>query len=131
GTHRAEITMRVATPTLAHLSNHTPPPIRRALERHILTALPLRADTTTYSNNGASMHCTTSLADVSTIAARLGNAPGIRPLDWVGISLQRWLDGAPSYGSGATSHGDHRLEDEYVHMAANTLLAMGRYLTES
>lgn len=131
GTHRAAITMRVASPTLAHLSDHTPPAIRRALERHTLTALPFRADTTTYSNNGASMHCTTSLADVSTIATRLGNAPGIRPLEWVGVSLQRWLDGAPSYGSGATSHGDHRLEDEYVHMAANTLLAMARYLVES
>ncbi|WP_166866851.1 hypothetical protein [Salinibacterium sp. ZJ70] len=131
GAHRAELTMRVASPTLAHLSDDTPVPVRRALERHTLTALPFRADTTTYSNNGASMHCTTSLADVSAIAVQLGDAPGLRPLAWVGDSLQRWLDGAPSYGSGTTSHGDHRLEDEYVHMAANTLLAMGRYLAAS
>lgn len=131
GVHRARITMRVAAPRLSRLADDTPAPVRRALERHTLTALPFRADTTTYSNNGASMHCTTSLADVSAIASRLGDAPGIRPLAWVGDSLQRWLDGAPSYGSGATSHGDHRLEDEYVHMAANTLLAMGRYLEVS
>lgn len=128
GTHRAELTLRVAAPVLARVADDAPAPVRRALERHVLTALPFRADTTTYSNNGASMHCTTSLADVSAIAARLGDADGIRPLAWVGVSLQRWLDGAPSYGSGRTSHGDHRLEDEYVHMAANTLLAMGRYL---
>ncbi len=128
GIHRAAITMRVGAPRLAELATHTPAPVRRALERHTLTALPFRADTTTYSNNGASMHCTTSLADVSAIAAHLETAPGIRPLAWVGDSLQRWLDGAPSYGSGATSHGSHRLEDEYVHMAANTLLAMGRYV---
>lgn len=131
GIHRAELTLRVATPGLSELAPDTPAPVRRALERHTLTALPFRADTTTYSNNGASMHCTTSLADVSAIAVQLGEAPGIRPLAWVGDSLQRWLDGAPSYGSGATSHGDHRLEDEYVHMAANTLLAMGRYLAAS
>ncbi|HLU63358.1 MAG TPA: hypothetical protein VKY66_02410 [Protaetiibacter sp.] len=131
GIHRAELTLRVATPQLSELAAGTPAPVRRALERHTLTALPFRADTATYSNNGASMHCTTSLADVSAIAVHLGEAPGIRPLAWVGDSLQRWLDGAPSYGSGATSHGDHRLEDEYVHMAANTLLAMGRYLVAS
>jgi len=131
GIHRAEVTMRVETPALTGLRSGTPAAVRRALERHTLTALPFRADTTTYSNNGASMHCTTSLADVSAIAVQLGDAPGIRPLAWVGDSLQRWLDGAPSYGSGATSHGDHRLEDEYVHMAANTLLAMGRYLEAS
>ena len=63
--------------------------------RNALTALPFRADTTTYSNNGASMHCTTSLADVSAIAERLTTAPGIDPMGWVGDSLQRWIDGAP------------------------------------
>lgn len=129
GTHRAEITMRIGTPPLLELDPDTPASVRRALERHVLTALPFRGDTTTYSNNGASMHCTTSLADVSAIAQYLDDAPGIRAMAWVGDSLQRWLDGAPSYGSGATSHGDHRLEDEYVHMAANTLTAMGRYLS--
>lgn len=131
GSFRAEVTLRVGTPRLARLSDDTPAPVRRALERHLLTALPFRADTTTYSNNGASMHCTTSLADVSAIAVHLGDDAGVTPLGWIGDSLQRWLDGAPSYGSGATSHGDHRLEDEYVHMAANTLLAMGRYLDAS
>ncbi len=131
GSFRAELVLRVDSPRLARLADDTPPPVRRALERHVLTALPFRADTTTYSNNAASMHCTTSLADVSAIAAHLGEAPGIRPLAWVGDSLQRWIDGAPSYGSGATSHGHHRLEDEYVHLAANTLLAMGRYLHAS
>ncbi|TXK18623.1 hypothetical protein [Homoserinibacter sp. GY 40078] len=131
GVHRAEVTLRVATPTLARLAPETPDAVRRALERHTLTALPFRADTATYSNNGASMHCTTSLADVSSIARELDQREGLRPLAWVGDSLQRWLDGAPSYGSGATSHGAHRLEDEYVHMAGNTLLAMGRYLAAS
>lgn len=128
GVHRAAISFRVARPRLARLHPATPAPVRHALDRHLLTALPFRADTTTYSNNGASMHCTTSLADVSAIAERLADAGTLTPMRWVGDSLQRWLDGAPSYGSGATSHGPHRLEDEYVHMAGNTLAAAGRFL---
>lgn len=128
GTYTAEVEMQVRTPQLAELDEQASPAVRRMLERHTLTALSFRPDTATYSNNGASMHCTTSLADVSAIAVQLDAAPGLTPLQWVGDSLQRWLDGAPSYGSGATSHGTHRLEDEYVHMAANTLVAAARFV---
>lgn len=128
GTFTADIEMHVRTPVLAPVSDEASTAVRRMLDRHTLTALSFRPDTTTYSNNGASMHCTTSLADVSAIAVQLDQAPGLTPLAWVGDSLQRWLDGAPSYGSGATSHGTHRLEDEYVHMAANTLVAAARFV---
>lgn len=128
GTFSADVEMAVHVPLLARLDPGASPAIRRMIERHTLTALSFRADTTTYSNNGASMHCTTSLADVSAIATHLDDSPGITPMKWVGDSLQRWLDGAPSYGSGATSHGPHRLEDEYVHMAANTLTAAARFV---
>ena len=129
GSFTADLELAVHTPSLAPLTASAPDAVRRAVERHTLTALSFRADTSTYSNNGASMHCTTSLADVSAIAAQLDPVPGITPMAWVGDSLQRWLDGAPSYGSGATSHGPHRLEDEYVHMAANTLAALARYVS--
>lgn len=128
GRFAAELEFAVAAPTLAPLSSDAPPSVRRMIDRHVLTALSFRSDTSTYSNNGASMHCTTSLADVSAIARLLDDAPGVTPMRWVGDSLQRWLDGAPSYGSGATSHGAHRLEDEYVHMAANTLCAAARFV---
>lgn len=129
GEFSATVTMRVATPVLATLTPDAPEPVARMIERHALTALPFRADTATYSNNGASMHCTTTLNDISAIATMLNELPtGVHPMDLVGISLGRWLDGAPSYGSGATSHGSHRLEDEYVHMAGNTLTAVGRFL---
>lgn len=128
GSFTVDTELIVATPVLAELIADTPAVVRRALDRHGVTALPFRADTSTYSNNGASMHCTTSLADVSAIAALLPDADHLTPMAWVGDSLQRWLDGAPSYGSGATSHGPHRLEDEYVHMAANTLAALGRFV---
>lgn len=128
GDFAATVTLRAQTPRLATLVD-APAAIARMVARHGLTALPFRADTATYSNNGASMHCTTTLNDVSAIALALGPLPaGPHPMELVGTSLARWLEGAPSYGSGATSHGSHRLEDEYVHMAANTLAALGRYL---
>lgn len=131
GTHTAEIDFRIGAPRLSTLSDDASPAVTRMVHRHTLTALSFRPDTTTYSNNGASMHCTTSLADVSAIAEHLRDADGITPMAWVGDSLQRWLDGAPSYGSGATSHGPHRLEDEYVQMAANTLAAAARFVRSS
>jgi hypothetical protein len=127
GNHTADLELVVETPTLSNLREDTPQPIRRMLERHTLTALPFRGDTATYSNNGASIHCTTSLADVSAIAEQLDSTVDLPAMEWVGRSLQRWLDGAPSYGSGTTSHGDHRLDDEYVHMSANTLSAAARF----
>ena len=56
------------------------------------------------------MHCTTSLNDVSAIAEQLDALPGgVHPMELVGDSVERWLHGAPSYGSGRTSHGPHLL----------------------
>ena len=130
GEYSATVVFSAHTPRLASMVPETPAVVSRMIDRHALTALPFRTDTATYSNNGASMHCTTTLNDISAIARDLDPLPsGISPMALVGVSLSRWLDGAPSYGSGATSHGSHRLEDEYVHMAANTLVAVGRYLS--
>jgi|GEM_PF-340862 len=129
GEYSARLVFRAATPRVATVRPDAPADVSRMLSRHALTALPFRSDTATYSNNGASMHCTTTLNDISAIAERIGTLPnGISPMSLVGVSLSRWLDGAPSYGSGATSHGTHRLEDEYVQLAGNTLVAVGRYL---
>ena len=129
GTHRATVTFTVGAPRVASLSAATPDPVRRMVDRHSLTALSYRPDTSTISNNGGSMHCTTSLNDVSAIAERLDELPfGVHPMELVRDSLERWLHGAPSYGSGRTSHGRHLLEDEYVHLGADTLLGLARYL---
>ena len=129
GTHRGVVTFTVGAPHLASLRPDTPRAVRRMIERHTVTALSYRPDTATISNNGASMHCTTSLNDVSAIAEQLDALPGgVHPMELVGDSLERWLHGAPSYGSGRTSHGPHLLEDEYVHLGADTLLALSRYL---
>lgn len=129
GTHRATVTLSVGAPRVAALMSSTPDPVRRTVDRHALTALSYRPDTATISNNGGSMHCTTSLNDASAIAEQLDPLPfGVHPMELVGDSLERWLNGAPSYGSGRTSHGSHQLEDEYVHLGADTLLGLARYL---
>jgi hypothetical protein len=129
GRHTAEVTFAVGAPELAAVRQDAPAAVRRMVARHALTALPFRPDTSTYSNNGASMHCTTTLNDLSAISLRLGEpAPGVVPLDLLRRSLERWLGDAPAYGSGWTSRGGHHLEDEYVHLGADTLLGLARFL---
>ncbi len=129
GHHSADVTFAVGAPRVAALREDAPAAVRRMVDRHALTALPFRPDTATYSNNPASMHCTTTLNDLSAIAARVGEpAPGVDPLELLRLSLERWLSDAPAYGSGWTSRGGHHLEDEYVQLGADTLLGLGRYL---
>jgi hypothetical protein len=129
GSHRSEITLAVGTPALAALHAEAPAAVLRMVRRHAATALPFRADTATYSNNGASMHCTTTLNDLSALSVRLADpAPDVPTGGMLADSLARWLEGAPAYGSGATSYGSHRLEDEYVMLGADTLMGLARYL---
>lgn len=129
GDHHALVHFAVDTPAVVDTTPDTPPSVRRMLSRHGVTALPYRQDTATYSNNGASMHCTSLLNDLSALSIRFA-APvaGADPTSYLRSSLERWLTGAPGYGSGRTMHGDHLLEDEYVQIAADSMLAMARYL---
>jgi hypothetical protein len=129
GTHEATLRFAVVRPDPPALRDDTPAPVRGALERHWVTSLAFRPDTATYSNNGASMHCTSLLNDLSSLSLRLPPpVHGADPAELLRLSLERWLDGAPGYGSGRTSHGQHLLEDEYVQIAADTLVALARYL---
>ncbi|MDO8188014.1 hypothetical protein Q5424_14800 [Conexibacter sp. JD483] len=132
GTHTASVTFAVGAPDVAPTRPEAPPAVRRMLARHALTALPFRPDTATYSNNGASMHVTSALNDLSAISLRIGAVvDGLTPRDMLRLSLERWLSDAPAYGSGRTSHGDHMLEDEYVHLGADTLLGLARFLLDA
>ena len=75
------------------------------------------------------MHCTTSLNDVSAIAERSTRSRA---------ASTRWSSSATRSSGGCTAHrrtaagaprtGRHLLEDEYVHLGADTLLALARYL---
>ena len=107
----------------------------RALDRHLVTALTFRADTATFSNNGASMHCAGSLDPLGDVVAAIASArsgaheaDGIDPVGFLERSISRWLSGAPGYGSGNTSRGDFTIEDEYLMLGADALYGLGRLL---
>lgn len=129
GRFAGSVDFTVSRATTGLVSDSAPAQVAKAVERHVLSGLPYRLDTSTVSNNAASMHCTGAFFEVARIAGELPRRVGpIEPMEFIGLSLDRWLDGAPSYGGGPTSHGDHSLDDEYVHMSALTLGALGLYL---
>ena len=141
GTYRLEarpgpvrVRLEAGTPRLVTVPPQAATAVRRALDRHLVTALTFRADTGTFSNNGASMHCAGSLNPlgdlVATGAARTRHRQpdGIDPVRMLARSLERWLAGAPGYGSGATSRGDFTIADEYLMLGADALYGLGRLL---
>lgn len=131
------VRFEVRTPRLGRLRADAADPIRRALDRHLVTALTFRADTGTFSNNGASMHCAGSLQGLGDVVAAIAAGPsdrsaaddGIDPVAMLESSVARWLTGAPGYGSGRTSRGDFRIEDEYLMLCADALYGLGRLLS--
>ncbi len=128
GQHRAEVTFIVA-PERCNLGPDAPPEVERALRRCALTALTYRPDTTTFSNNGCSMHAPICMDTWSAMTTRIGAIlPELTANELLRDSLERWLHGAPGYASGPTSRGTHRLEDEYVMTGAACLLALAEYL---
>ncbi len=123
------VRFEVRTPRLATVARGAPAVVRRAIDRHTATALAFRADTATFSNNGASMHCAGSLdplSDVVAVAPR--PMDGVDPVGFLECSIGRWLTGAPGYGSGNTSRGDFVIEDEYLMLGADALYGLGRLL---
>ncbi len=130
GTTSATFTLQLATPHV-QLRADAPAAVRDAVDRCTLTALSYRPDTSTLSNNGASMHCPICMDNWSDIALRAGELlPGLHALDLVGDSLERWLDGATGYASGnIVNHGVvHAAEDEYLMTGTAALLGLADYL---
>lgn len=131
------VRFEVRTPRLGPVRRDAPQVVARALDRHLVTALTFRADTGTFSNNGASMHCAGSLQGLGDVVATLTSASadrsaaddGIDPVAMLEASIARWLTGAPGYGSGHTSRGDFRIEDEYLMLGADALYGLGRLLS--
>lgn len=129
GESSGEVHFEVRTPRLVVPVGDAPPVVARALDRHLVTAMTFRADTATFSNNGASMHCAGSLNLLSEVVAAAPDArDGIAPVAFLESSLSRWLLGAPGYGSGRTSRGDFVIEDEYLMLGADALYGLGRLL---
>jgi len=114
-----------------HLHSHdvplraeTPEIIRHAIARESLTALTFRPDTATLSNNANSMHCVLSMAGWSHTAPVLGEVlPGLHAMDFVKLSVERWLDDGPSYACGPLP-GGRRAEDAYIDTTPSAFIAM-------
>jgi hypothetical protein len=90
-----------------------------------------RADTSTLSNNGNSIHAVICADCWSAEATRVGRLlPELDANDLLRDTLDRHLSGGPSYGSGHVNvNGDaHYMEDEYLHTGAAVLRAVADYL---
>jgi hypothetical protein len=87
GTHRAVFTLKPARPAALLLAD-APAVAKRALARTQWTALTLRADTATLSNNGASMHCPICMDTWAAVARPQGDVlPGLPAMEFLRLSL--------------------------------------------
>ncbi len=130
GRHRAEIELAVHRHRVP-VQRGTPVAVAHALDRCSITGMTYRADTATLSNNGNSIHALLCADCWSAETVRLGPLlPGLDANDLLRDTLDRHLDGGPSYGSGhVTVNGDaHYMEDEYLHTGAAVLRAVADYL---
>ncbi len=128
GRHEATVVMSL-TEHHTSLSPNTPRPVVEAVRSTLLAGLPFRADTSTLSNNGQSMHAPICMDCWSAVAARAGQLlPELNAMDLLRLSLERWLDGAPGYGSGRVSKGETLLEDEYLMTGTAALSGLADYL---
>jgi hypothetical protein len=129
GRYSAHIDFAVESPRLLRISKRAPASVRRAADRCGVTAVGcFRADTATFSNNGNSIHAVLCMDVWSALSTRMKPVPGLAPLELLRATLERWLYDAPAYGSGATSAGRHRLDDEYLMSGSNPLLGLAEYL---
>ena len=106
--------------------------LHQTVFRTLPTGLSYRADTATYTNNGASMHCPMSLDMWSALAIRsIRFAPELKAMDRLRDSLERWLYRAPGYTAGPVidASGRHlNAEDEYLMTGAAAIRALADLL---
>jgi hypothetical protein len=114
------------------LQDAAPSSVKKAVKRCGLTALTYRPDTSTLSNNGASIHCPHSMEHWAATATQLGEVlPETDAAYFLRTSLERWLDGGPGYASGPLLKKDedlHPAEDEYLMTGTSGLLGLARFL---
>ncbi|QYM79347.1 hypothetical protein K0B96_01645 [Horticoccus luteus] len=130
GKFKATVTVRPVKPS-PRLRASVPAVVKRAVERTFFTALTLRADTGTLSNNGASMHCPICLDTWSAVTEPMGEIlPDFRATELVRYSLERWLTGGPGYAAGRLLQDgvSHDAADEYLMTGTAALRGLGDYL---
>ena len=133
GTHRVTFTLTPRRPRQL-LKPDAPAVARRALARTQWTALTFRADTATLSNNGASMHCPICMDTWAAVTRPQGEVlPGLPAVEFLRLSLERWLTGGPGYAAGRLLQDgtSHDADDEYLQTGASALRGLGEYLRHS
>lgn len=133
GISEATWTLSVTSPQL-QTKQETPQVVKDALTRAAHTGLNFRPDTSTLSNNGASMHCPISMDTWSSQCLRMGELlPGLRSEDLLRLSLERWLTGGPGYAGGNLKQDGelHSGEDEYLMTGTAALLGLAEYLEKA
>ncbi len=129
GPFGGEMEIKVGWPLCRPLKEDAPEAVKRANRMFQLTALPFRADTDTFANNGNSMGAPICMDVWSEICDAIGTGPcGVDAADMLRRTLESWLSGAPAYASGFSNDGSHRYEDEYLMTGASALAGLGRYL---
>ncbi len=131
GTFACECDWQLYTPHI-RLKSQRPGNTKAALEKTAVTALTFRPDTATLSNNGVSIHCPICMDNWSALATRMEElVPGIKAIDFLQYSLERWLDGGPGYTSGRLSQDGviHQAEDEYLMTGSACLLGLADYIS--
>jgi hypothetical protein len=125
GQHAAELRLMLTDPLRVARRPQRPVPFVQAVERTGISGLAYRLDTAALSNNGASQHVPFCMDMLASLAVAIRPfSKGFDPLALVRDSIDRYLRGAPGYGAGPTSHGEFRLEDEYVMTRPAVLLGI-------
>jgi hypothetical protein len=130
GTFECECDWQLYSPEI-ELNSKRPKNIKAALKKTAITALTFRPDTATLSNNGISIHCPICMDNWSALTTRMGELlPGLKAIDFLQYSLERWLDGGPGYTSGRLSQDGviHQAEDEYLMTGSSCLLGLADFI---
>ena len=129
GEYQGSVTLHVGVKHHIALVPETPDVVKTAFGRYFYTCLPFRADTATLSNNGNSMGAPVCMDLWSDLCGLIRKGPfGVDAMACLKSTLEIHLQGAPAYGAGTHSSGNHEYEDEYLMTGTAVLLGISNYL---
>jgi hypothetical protein len=118
------VRLQVRSADVPELRTDAPAAVRDAVRRTAPTGLSFRVDTSSLSNNFASIHATFCMDHWAYLAVAVGDPlPGLSSVGLVTDSIDRHFQDAPGYGAGHTAGPTGRMEDEYLHTEVAILLA--------
>ena len=111
------------------LKPDTPPHVKEAFDRYVLSCLPFRADTASLSNNGNSMGAPICMDLWGALCSGVGDGPnGVKSSDFMRLTIEKYLLGAPAYAAGIHQSSGRLYEDSYLMTGTAALLGIAHYL---